>query len=74
MVRGPSYAIREIDIPMFLSRLLCVWTYAVVAIVVTVGGVIVVMIFIGGSFPPLSFESVVCPSDRDGQPRVSGSG
>jgi hypothetical protein len=43
VVRGPGYTIREIDIPMVLSRLFFEYTCAVVVIVVTVGGVIIVM-------------------------------
>jgi hypothetical protein len=43
VVRGPVYAIREVDIPMVLSRIFLEYTCVVVVIVVTVGGVIIVM-------------------------------
>jgi hypothetical protein len=44
VVSGPSYVIREIDIPTVLSRIFLEYACAVVVIVVTVGGVIIVMV------------------------------
>ena len=42
VVRGPGYTIREIDIPMVLSRIFFEYTCVLVVIVITVGGVIIV--------------------------------
>ena len=42
VVRGPGYTIREIDIPMVLSRIFFEYTCVLVVIVITVGGIIIV--------------------------------
>ena len=42
VVRGPGYTIREIDVPMVLSRIFFEYTCVLVVIVITVGGVIIV--------------------------------
>ena len=44
VISGPSYVIREIDIPTVLSRAFFEYVCAVVVILVTVGGVIIVMV------------------------------
>ena len=43
---GTKLRLRDINIPMLLSRIFRVYAYAVAMIVVTVGGIIVVMVFL----------------------------